>query len=151
VRGLRVVAPTDLFYPDLSPRAPVSDDVPPPASKLHSHLVKQRRTYQRGLLDWLRGEEAGVAAMREAVGAIEHATTSPPLRAFWWTTEHAVLHHGLDPGFGVSSWRRASICRSAVVEAPGRWPTGWARGALLAISAPVVPSVAVQRGSASPN
>ena len=26
-RGLRVVAPTDLFYPDLSPRAPVLDDV----------------------------------------------------------------------------------------------------------------------------
>ncbi|MBL0291226.1 MAG: Hpt domain-containing protein [Betaproteobacteria bacterium] len=153
VRGLRVVAPTDLFYPDLSPRAPVSDDVPPPASKLHSHLVKQRRTYQRGLLDWLRGEEAGVAAMREAVGAIEHATTSPPLRAFWWTTGavfDAVLHHGLDPGFGVKQLAaRIDLQVRRVVEGSGKVADRLRREVLyyVAISAPVVPSVqAVQRG-----
>ena len=50
-RGVRAVAPTDLFYPDLSAKAP---RIPPreaiPHNRLPSHLIKQRRLYQRGLL-----------------------------------------------------------------------------------------------------
>src|SRR4029079_18256288 len=64
-RGVKAAAPTDLFYPDLSPRAPriAPREVISP-NKLPSYLVKQRRLYQRGLLAWLRGEEAGAAMMR---------------------------------------------------------------------------------------
>ena len=61
-RGVKAAAPTDLFYPDLSPRAPRSRRARSlPASRLASHLVKQRRLYQRGLLAWLRGDDAGRA------------------------------------------------------------------------------------------
>ena len=61
-RGVRAVAPTDLFYPDLSakpPRIPPREAVP--STKLPSHLIKQRRLYQRGLLTWLRGDAEGGA------------------------------------------------------------------------------------------
>ncbi len=147
-RGIRVVAPTDLFYPDLSTRAPAREDaheVPP--ARLHSHLVRQRRTYQRGLLEWLRGEDDGAVAMREAVGAIADATTSPPLRAFWWTTGavfDAVIHHGLDAGFGVKQLAaRIDLQVRRVVEGSGKVADRLRREVLyyVAISAPVVPSV----------
>jgi chemosensory pili system protein ChpA (sensor histidine kinase/response regulator) len=59
-RGQRAASPTELFYPDLSPRAP---RIPPreavPPQRLPSYLVKQRRAYQRGLLGWLRGDRSG--------------------------------------------------------------------------------------------
>ncbi len=56
-----------------------------PAARLASHLLKERRQYQRGLLEWLRGANSGAATMREAIAAIEDVTTQPNLRAFWWT------------------------------------------------------------------
>ena len=56
-----------------------------PAASLTSHLLKQRRDYQRGLLEWLRGKAAGGTTMRDAIAAIEDVTTQPNLRAFWWT------------------------------------------------------------------
>jgi chemosensory pili system protein ChpA (sensor histidine kinase/response regulator) len=85
-RGVEISAPTDLFYPDLSVRAPRSAPTEiMPAARLASHLLKERRQYQRGLLEWLRGSEAGAASMREAIAAIEDVTTQPSLRAFWWT------------------------------------------------------------------
>src|SRR5690349_20637854 len=59
-RGVKAAAPTDLFYPDLSPRAPrISPREVIPPNRLPSYLVKQRRMYQRGLLAWLRGDEQG--------------------------------------------------------------------------------------------
>ena len=85
-RGVDAPAPTDLFYPDLNVRAPRSTPSEiMPAARLASHLLKERRQYQRGLLDWLRGADHGATAMREAIGAIEDVTTQPALRAFWWT------------------------------------------------------------------
>src|SRR5512143_3749721 len=76
LRGVKAAAPTDLFYPDLSPRAPklTSTQALPPA-KLQSYMVKQRRHYQRGLLAWLRGDDEGAKTMRDAVAGIEQATT----------------------------------------------------------------------------
>jgi chemosensory pili system protein ChpA (sensor histidine kinase/response regulator) len=85
-RGVEASAPTDLFYPDLNaraPRAPQSEIIP--AARLTSHLLKERRQYQRGLLEWLRGADSGAGVMREAIEAIEDLTTQPNLRAFWWT------------------------------------------------------------------
>jgi len=85
-RGVDAPAPADLFYPDLNvraPRAPQSEIIP--AARLASHLLKERRQFQRGLLEWLRGADSGAGMMREAIEAIEDVTTQPNLRAFWWT------------------------------------------------------------------
>ena len=71
-RGVKGASPTDLFFPDLSPRAPkiaTMKSVTP--HKLSSFLIKQRRLYQRGLLAWLRGDEEGSKIMRDAVQGIE--------------------------------------------------------------------------------
>ena len=147
-RGIRVVSPSDLFYPDLSARAPAREDATGvPEARLHSHLVRQRRNFQRGLLEWLRGEAAGAVAMREAVGAIEEATKSPPLRAFWWTAGavfDALIHHGLEPGFGVKQLAaRIDLQVRRVVEGSGKVADRLRREVLyyVAIAAPVVPSV----------
>jgi chemosensory pili system protein ChpA (sensor histidine kinase/response regulator) len=105
LRGVKAASPTDLFYPDLSPRAPkVAPREALPASRLASQLVKQRRIYQRGLLAWLRGDAAGLAQMRESIAGIEEVTTQPNLRAFWWTVAalfEALTAQGLQPSFGV--------------------------------------------------
>src|SRR5262249_36946686 len=51
MRGTRQATPTDLFYPEPALRAPALEPVEPIAvDKLPSHLVKQRRSYQRSLL-----------------------------------------------------------------------------------------------------
>ena len=75
-RGVKAASPTELFYPDLSPRAPkIAPREAIGASKLPSYLVKQRRAYQRGLLAWLRGDAEGAKAMRDAIAGIEDAAT----------------------------------------------------------------------------
>ena len=80
-RGLKVVAASDLFFPDLSVRAPLrlAPDSSPAAAPT-SHLVRQRRQFQQGLLAWLRGDVAGARAMREAVVGMEALTAQPNLR-----------------------------------------------------------------------
>ncbi|MBL8491845.1 MAG: Hpt domain-containing protein, partial [Rhodocyclaceae bacterium] len=45
-----------------------------------------RFDFERGLLQWLRGDPAGLPAMRQAVGAIEATQSLPAARAFWWAT-----------------------------------------------------------------
>ena len=115
-RGIKAAAPTDLFYPDLSPRAPrIAPREAVSPNQLPSHLVKQRRLYQRGLLAWLRGEEAGAATMRDAIAGIEDITTQGSLRAFWWTVGamlEGLVEGGIDSGFGVKQLAAASTCRS---------------------------------------
>ena len=86
VRGVQEASPTDLFFPDLGQRPPRSDSVMSmPASKMPAHLVRCRRQFQQGLLNWLRGDAAGLAIMRQAVQAIEDAQAVPTQRAFWWS------------------------------------------------------------------
>ena len=103
-RGVETTAPTDLFYPDLNVRAPRSTPSEiMPAARLASHLLKERRQYQRGLLEWLRGADGGAAAMRDAIAAIEEVTPQPALRAFWWTAVallEALAHGALPRSFG---------------------------------------------------
>jgi len=84
-RGVKAAAPTDLFYPDLSPRAPrIASAKSVTPQKLQSYLVKQRRLFQRGLLAWLRGDEEGARVMRDAVQGIEDVQTHSAQRSFWW-------------------------------------------------------------------
>src|SRR6266516_2713627 len=81
-RGVRAAAPTDLFYPDLSPRAPkiAATKVITP-QRLPSYLVKQRRLFQRGLLAWLRGDEDAARVMRAAIQGNEAVQKSPTQRS----------------------------------------------------------------------
>jgi chemosensory pili system protein ChpA (sensor histidine kinase/response regulator) len=103
-RDVESAAPTDLFYPDLNVRPPRSTPSEiMPAARLASHLLKERRQYQRGLLEWLRGSAAGATAMREAIASIEDVTPQPSLRAFWWTVGallEALEHNTLERTFG---------------------------------------------------
>ena len=155
-RGVKASSPTDLFYPDLAPRAPKLGTAQViPAAKLQSYMVKQRRLYQRGLLSWLRGADDGEGAkgMRDAVAGIEDATTQPNLRAFWWTVGallDALVEHGLESGFGVKQLAaRVDLQIRRVVEGSGKVADRLRREVLyyVAISAPVAPSVqAVQKG-----
>ncbi len=153
VRGVTATAPTDLFYPDLSPRAPrIVQRETVQASKRQSHLIKQRRTYQRGLLSWLRGEEAGAEAMRSAVAGIEDVTTQGGLRAFWWTVGamfEGLVEGGLDGGFGVKQLAaRIDLQIRRVGEGSSKVADRLRREVLyfVAMSAPVGPQVqAVQR------
>jgi chemosensory pili system protein ChpA (sensor histidine kinase/response regulator) len=153
-RGVKAASPTDLFYPDLAPRAPrLTTPQVIPAAKLPSYMVKQRRIYQRGLLAWLRGSEEGAKPMRDAVAAIEDATTQPSLRAFWWTVGallDALVEHGLESGFGVKQLAaRVDLQIRRVIEGSGKVADRLRREVLyyVSISAPVAPSVeAVQKG-----
>ena len=152
-RGVRAVSPTDLFYPDLSARAP---RIPPreavPHNRLPSYLIKQRRLYQRGLLAWLRGDEAGAKGMREAIAGIEDVTTQSSLRSFWWTVGallESVTGKGVENGFGVKQLAaRIDLQIRRVAEGGAKVADRLRREVLyyVAISAPVGPQLqAVQR------
>jgi chemosensory pili system protein ChpA (sensor histidine kinase/response regulator) len=155
-RGVKAASPTDLFYPDLGPRAPnLGTSQVIPANRFQSYMVKQRRLYQRGLLSWLRSVEdsEGAKSMRDAVTAIEDATTQPNLRAFWWTVGallDALVEHGLESGFGVKQLAaRVDLQIRRMVEGSGKVADRLRREVLyyVAISAPAAPSVqAVQKG-----
>ncbi|MBK7332164.1 MAG: Hpt domain-containing protein [Betaproteobacteria bacterium] len=152
-RGAKAASPTELFYPDLTLRPPkIAPREPIGVSKLPSYLVKQRRTYQRGLLTWLRGDAEGARTMREAVAGIEDATTQGSLRSFWWSVGallEAINGNGLDPGFGVKQLAaRIDLQIRRVVEGSAKAADRLRREVLyyVAISAPVGPQVqAVQR------
>ncbi len=88
--------PADLFFPDLSrrPAKLSSGDVPEP-SRMPAFLLRQRRDFQHGLLQWLRGSDSGLDQMRRVIADIEAAYPLPSQRSFWWAT-HALLEatHG---------------------------------------------------------
>ncbi len=152
-RGVRAAAPTDLFYPDLSARAPrIASRDSVPASRLPSLLIKQRRQYQRGLLAWLRGDAGGAATMREAIAGIEDVATQSSLRTFWWTAGalvEALAGDGLEVGFGVKQLAaRIDLQIRRVAEGSAKVADRLRREVLyhVAIAAPVGPQVqAVQR------
>ncbi|MEO6928465.1 MAG: Hpt domain-containing protein, partial [Casimicrobiaceae bacterium] len=153
LRGVKATAPTDLFYPDLSARAPkVAPREALPASRLASQLIKQRRVYQRGLLAWLRGNVDGLAQMRESIGSIEEVTTHANLRAFWWTVGalfEALAAHAIEPSFGIKQLAaRIDLQIRRVVGGSAKVADRLRREALyfVAISAPAGPQVqAVQQ------
>ncbi|MFO1322849.1 MAG: Hpt domain-containing protein [Burkholderiales bacterium] len=152
-RGIKAAAPTDLFYPDLSPRAPrIAPREAISPNRLPSYLVKQRRLYQRGLLAWLRGDESAAATMRDAIAGIEDITTQGSLRAFWWTVGamlEGLVENGLDSGFGVKQLAaRIDLQIRRVAEGSAKVADRLRREVLyfVAICAPVGPQVqAVQR------
>jgi chemosensory pili system protein ChpA (sensor histidine kinase/response regulator) len=162
-RGEDAPAPTDLFYPDLNVRPPrASPTEIMPSARLTSHLLKERRQYQRGLLEWLRGGDAGghapqaaptgIASMRQAIAAIEDVTTQPTLRAFWWTTGallEALEHGGLERSFGAKQLvARIDMQIRRVTEGSAKVADRLRREVLyhVAMAKPVAPQIeAVQR------
>ncbi len=147
-RGIEAVAASDLFYPDLSPRAPprlAADAVP--AGALPAQLMQHRRAFQHGLLAWLRGDAAGARAMRDAVAGIEAVTAQANPRAFWWTVGalmDAIVAGGLAPGFGAKQLTaRIDLQIRRVVEGSTKVADRLRREVLyhVAISAPVTPVV----------
>ena len=148
VRGEDAPAPADLFYPDLNvrpPRAPATEIMP--AARLASHLLKERRQYQRGLLDWLRGAASGAAAMRAAIAAIEDVTAQSSLRAFWWTAGallEALEKKGLEPSFGAKQLvARIDMQIRRVTEGSAKVADRLRREVLyyIATAAPVAPQI----------
>jgi len=160
-RGEEAPAPTDLFYPDLNVRPPrVTPAEIMPAARLASHLLKERRQYQRGLLEWLRGAPAtgahgglaGIALMRAAIASIEEVTTQSALRSFWWTAGallEALDGGGLEPSFGAKQLvARIDMQIRRVTEGSAKVADRLRREVLycIAIAKPVAPTIAaVQR------
>ena len=152
-RGVKAAAPTDLFYPDLSPRAPkiAAAKVITP-QRLPSYLVKQRRLFQRGLLAWLRGDEEAARVMRDAIQGIEDVQTHSAQRSFWWATGallESIVEKGVESGFGVKQLcGRIDLQIRRFIEGSTKVADRMRREVLyyVAISAPVGPQVqAVQR------
>ena len=157
-RGEAHPAPADLFYPDLGirPPRPVPGEIMP-AARLASHLLKARRQYQRGLLEWLRGATSGAQAMREALADIESVTAQANLRAFWWTAAallEALEDKALEPSFAVKQLvARIDLQIRRVTEGSAKVADRLRREVLycIAVAAPTAPQVdAVQRAYGLP-
>jgi chemosensory pili system protein ChpA (sensor histidine kinase/response regulator) len=152
-RGVKASAPTDLFYPDLSPRAPKIASVKTVTpQKLPSFLIKQRRLYQRGLLAWLHGDEEAARTMRDAIQGIEDVQTHSAQRSFWWTVGallESIVEKGVESGFVIKQLcGRVDLQIRRFVEGSAKVADRMRREVLyyVAISAPVGPQVqAVQR------
>jgi chemosensory pili system protein ChpA (sensor histidine kinase/response regulator) len=86
LQGKTACAEKDLFFPDLTPKAPAH---PEPrtleAAELPAFLRAQRARFQRGLLGRLRHQPDGLEDMRAALDAMHSvAAQLPELRALWW-------------------------------------------------------------------
>ena len=154
LRGVKAAAATDLFFPEMRLRTPLPGaPLPVSPKKLASHLVKQRRVYQNGLLAFLRGDADGAQKMREAAAGMERVSVQESARAFWWTVGaffEAIVAGGLDPGFGAKQLAaRLDLQIRRVVEGSVKVATRLRREVLyyVAVSSPVTPTVgAVQKG-----
>ena len=155
-RGIKAAAPTDLFYPDLSPRAPriAPREVDRAEPSLPSYLVKQRRLYQRGLLAWLRGDESGAQRRCATRSPASRTSRTQPQPARVLVDGRRAARRrwssgGLDAGFGVKQLAaRIDLQIRRVAEGGAKVADRLRREVLyyVAISAPVGPQVqAVQR------
>ncbi|MHB1231473.1 MAG: hybrid sensor histidine kinase/response regulator [Burkholderiales bacterium] len=108
-RGVERASESDLFFPDLSMRAPQSDAIVPVAEADIPRYARTVRTkYQKGLLAYLKGtdDRAGLAAMRDALAQIESTQTQAASRTFWWSAVafvESLLEGGIPAQFNVKS------------------------------------------------
>jgi chemosensory pili system protein ChpA (sensor histidine kinase/response regulator) len=98
LRGEAVVAPSELFFPDLALRPPAPAHPAVQLSPLDRAraLRAARGQFERGLLRFLRDDREGLPQMRQAIDAIEHMQSVPTTRAFWWVC--GALTDGLAQG-----------------------------------------------------
>ncbi|MDD5240704.1 MAG: chemotaxis protein CheA [Sulfuricella sp.] len=100
IRGATDFAESDLFFPDLSGRAPKDAAAQPLAEAVLPALARAERVrYQSGLLKFLRdnSDREGIEAMRAALLAIERAQPQPAQRTFWWVAG-ALIESLIDKG-----------------------------------------------------
>ena len=153
LRGVKVAAATDLFFPEMRLRTPLPGAASPVSEhKLAPHLLKQRRLYQNGLLGLLRGDGEGARKMREAAAGLERVSAAESPRAFWWTVGaffEAIVAGALDPGFGAKQLAaRLDLQIRRVVEGSVKVAARLRREVLyyVAVSRPLTPTVqAVQQ------
>ncbi|MDD5329499.1 MAG: Hpt domain-containing protein [Sulfuricella sp.] len=102
VRGATDFAESDLFFPDLSVRAPKDPEARPvPEAELPALAREKRTRYQKGLLKFLQDSDdrKGMEAMRSALLALERAQALPAQRTFWWAAGglvESLINKGLD-------------------------------------------------------
>ena len=147
-RGVKSAAATDLFFPEMRLRIPLPGAPRPVDQKeLASHLLKQRRIYQNGLLAFLRGDGEGARSMRAAAAGMERASAQESARIFWWTVGaffEAIIAGGLEPGFGAKQLAaRLDLQIRRVVEGSAKVAARLRREVLYYVgsSAPVAGSV----------
>ena len=108
-RKVERISESDLFFPDLSVRAPKTTAAAPVADAEIPRYVRSVRTkYQKGLLGFLKNpnDSAGLNAMREALAQIEATQTQPASRTFWWSSVafiEGLQAGGVEPQFNVKS------------------------------------------------
>jgi chemosensory pili system protein ChpA (sensor histidine kinase/response regulator) len=88
-RGVEKISESELFFPDISIRAP--KNLPTrsiPERDLPTYLKSARTKYQRGLLGYLKNQSDNdsLNLMRDALEAIEQTQSSAAQKTFWWTT-----------------------------------------------------------------
>lgn len=116
LRGESVVAPSELFFPDLGLRPPVTGQGTVTLSPLERAraLRGARNQFERGLLRFLREDRDGLIQMRQAVGAIERTQTAPATRAFWWVA--GALFDGMAQGAIQSDFFIKRLCARIDVQ-----------------------------------
>lgn len=151
-RGIASPNPVDLFRPDLDVTLPLPPVEPSTGAQQVADLAQQRRVFQAGLLAWLRGDQAGVAAMRDAVVVLDGVTADPEQHAFWWIVAawlDALATGGLAPDVGAKQLAgRIDAQIRRAIEGSSRIPERLRCEVLyqIALSATTAPGVrAVQR------
>ncbi|WP_019916121.1 Hpt domain-containing protein [Methyloversatilis discipulorum] len=116
LRGEAVVAPSELFFPDLTLRPPPAPSAAAALSPLDRAraLRSARSQFERGLLRFLRDDRDGLLQMRQAVGAIEQTQTAPATRAFWWVA--GALFDGMAQGAIQSDFFIKRLCARIDVQ-----------------------------------
>ncbi len=100
-RGVEQAAESDLYFPDLTLGPP---DRQQPQALSDDELRALRRTFERGLLPWLRSADASSSLddIASVLDAIEASRASGKERALWWVAlavVEALTHKGLSADF----------------------------------------------------
>jgi chemosensory pili system protein ChpA (sensor histidine kinase/response regulator) len=147
-QGVANVTQTQFFFPDLSVRpARLASATAIPERDLATLVKVQRGHFQRGMVNWLKNNEIGLAAMREALAAVEQAQPLPHQRAFWYVAVgllEALLAKGLEASISVKKFfARIDQHMRAVTEGANQTPESLMREILyyLARSQPVTERV----------
>jgi len=87
-RGAAAPAPSELFYPDISLRAPRQSPELALEDEARSRALRSSRLqYQKGLLAFLQNKDplAGLQKMQDAIGMVEKLSQGAAQYTFWWT------------------------------------------------------------------
>ena len=153
-RGVKAAAPTDLFYPDLSPRAPQDRqrEVGHAAETAVATWSSSGDCSSAACSPGCAATRTARAVMRDAVQGIEDVQTHAAQRSFWWAVGallEGIVEKGVESGFGVKQLcGRVDLQIRRFVEGSAKVADRMRREVLyfVAISAPVGPQVqAVQR------